>query len=333
MQQSKARTPIGKDPLSVVKGEPDELPSPARSYLPSYVSMGDDLSTEGDVNESPFEIEETLDPYAIVNIDRGPPVQSPFKPTVEMTVDANSSPSPEPVSSAEPKRKGELEYDTFVNIPAMRMKEMKSPVPVPKPLSVHASSKRLAGSEMGDTVFYGEVEHLPVEPHCCGVFRRGRFRSYLCGCILHPSVLGYYFLKWVKLLRSLRRQYKESQFHEYPSFGLPGSKKSRSPDSVAAMDSKLASAAQLYHFQHTKQQIISMEHPSCDVKEPISDDSEVEEDEGDYSVYECPGLAPTGDMEIDNPMFVPSNGEGIGKVKAEPNGQASKGSTQNLSNQ
>ncbi|CAH0545754.1 unnamed protein product [Brassicogethes aeneus] len=32
-------------------------------------------------------------------------------------------------------------------------------------------------------------------------------------------------------------------------------------------------------------------------------DSEEENEEGDYTVYECPGLAPTGEMEVKNPMF------------------------------
>ena len=34
-----------------------------------------------------------------------------------------------------------------------------------------------------------------------------------------------------------------------------------------------------------------------------SDESDAEVDEADYSVYECPGLAPTGDIEVANPMF------------------------------
>jgi len=32
-------------------------------------------------------------------------------------------------------------------------------------------------------------------------------------------------------------------------------------------------------------------------------DSEEENEEGDYTVYECPGLAPTGEMEVKNPLF------------------------------
>jgi len=69
------------------------------------------------------------------------------------------------------------------------------------------------------------------------------------------------------------------------------------------MDAKLASSAQLYHYQHTKQQIIAMEHSTSETKGQESEDSEGEGDEGDFSVYECPGLAPTGDIEVSNPLF------------------------------
>jgi hypothetical protein len=32
-------------------------------------------------------------------------------------------------------------------------------------------------------------------------------------------------------------------------------------------------------------------------------DSDDENEEGEYTVYECPGLAPTGEMEVKNPLF------------------------------
>lgn len=32
-------------------------------------------------------------------------------------------------------------------------------------------------------------------------------------------------------------------------------------------------------------------------------DSDEENEEGDYTVYECPGLAATGEMEVKNPLF------------------------------
>lgn len=52
----------------------------------------------------------------------------------------------------------------------------------------------------------------------------------------------------------------------------------------------------MYHYQHQKQQIIAMENrqnneENCEMSYVESDD---DNEEGDYTVYECPGLAPVG---------------------------------------
>lgn len=56
----------------------------------------------------------------------------------------------------------------------------------------------------------------------------------------------------------------------------------------------MAQSAQMYHYQHQKQQIIAMENQnSGDHNGSMSDiDTDEENEEGDYTVYECPGLAP-----------------------------------------
>nr|KAG5690910.1 hypothetical protein BaRGS_003401 [Batillaria attramentaria] len=60
----------------------------------------------------------------------------------------------------------------------------------------------------------------------------------------------------------------------------------------------------MYHYQHQKQQMIAMEKANGDMKHDASDDESEEDNvEGDYTVYECPGLAPTGEMEVKNPLF------------------------------
>ncbi|VDO96608.1 unnamed protein product [Soboliphyme baturini] len=46
---------------------------------------------------------------------------------------------------------------------------------------------------------------------------------------------------------------------DYPEYGVTGPVKQRYSPELAAMDAKLASSAQLYHYQHTKLQIIAME--------------------------------------------------------------------------
>jgi len=68
-------------------------------------------------------------------------------------------------------------------------------------------------------------------------------------------------------------------------------------------DRRLAQSAQMYHYQHQKQQMIAMEKANNDTKADNSDNSDGETEEGDYTVYECPGLAPTGEMEVKNPLF------------------------------
>jgi len=105
--------------------------------------------------------------------------------------------------------------------------------------------------------------------------------------------------------RRVHKKHRAAQESEYPHYGVTGPAKERSGSAspVAAMDAKLASSAQLYHYQHTKQQIIAMEQSACEGKGQDSEDSEGEEDEGDFSVYEYPGLAPTGDIEVTNPLF------------------------------
>jgi len=61
----------------------------------------------------------------------------------------------------------------------------------------------------------------------------------------------------------------------------------------------------MYHYQHQKQQIIAMENQATDGSCGMSDvESDDDNEEGDYTVYECPGLAPTGEMEVKNPLFL-----------------------------
>uniref|UniRef100_A0A3Q3WAB4 Neural proliferation, differentiation and control, 1b n=1 Tax=Mola mola TaxID=94237 RepID=A0A3Q3WAB4_MOLML len=57
-------------------------------------------------------------------------------------------------------------------------------------------------------------------------------------------------------------------------------------------DKKLAHSAQMYHYQHQKQQMLSLE------KVPNSGATTDEENEdGDFTVYECPGLAPVKTLD------------------------------------
>lgn len=113
---------------------------------------------------------------------------------------------------------------------------------------------------------------------------------------------------WYKL----HKRVKAASDVEYPAYGVTGPTKERLP---SPGDRKLAQSAQMYHYQHQKQQMIAMEKANGEMKHDASEDeSEEENEEGDYTVYECPGLAPTGEMEVRNPLFTedaqtPMNGQ------------------------
>lgn len=105
-------------------------------------------------------------------------------------------------------------------------------------------------------------------------------------------------LTWCRLQRGV----KAAADIEYPAYGVTGPNKDVSPSG----DQRLAQSAQMYHFQHQKQQIIAMENRTSATRGPgsVSEaESDEENEEGDYTVYECPGLASTGEMEVKNPLF------------------------------
>jgi len=93
---------------------------------------------------------------------------------------------------------------------------------------------------------------------------------------------------------------------EYPSYGVTGPNSSGgkiSPSSTMS-DRKLAQSAQMFHYQQQRQQMMAQEKAHLDTKPVNSDDSDDDAPAGgDYTVYECPGLAPTGEMEVRNPLF------------------------------
>ncbi|XP_017755196.1 PREDICTED: uncharacterized protein LOC108547269 isoform X2 [Eufriesea mexicana] len=133
--------------------------------------------------------------------------------------------------------------------------------------------------------------------------------AVIAGCtavaVFSTVLLGF---TWCRLKQAM----KAAADIEYPAYGVTGPNKEISPSG----DQRLAQSAQMYHFQHQKQQIIAMEkeyrldndlcsHVSA-TRDPgsVSEaESEEENEEGDYTVYECPGLASTGEMEVKNPLF------------------------------
>ncbi|XP_023136729.2 neural proliferation differentiation and control protein 1 [Amphiprion ocellaris] len=101
---------------------------------------------------------------------------------------------------------------------------------------------------------------------------------------------------WVRLQKGARLTQKLN----FPAYGLMSA---HTFDNLPG-DKKLAHSAQMYHYQHQKQQMLSFDKHRDEPKVPDSGASTDEENEdGDFTVYECPGLAPTGEMEVKNPLF------------------------------
>ena len=83
---------------------------------------------------------------------------------------------------------------------------------------------------------------------------------------------------------------KSEEDVEYPAYGVTGPAKDCSP----AGDRKLAHSAQMYHYQHQKNQMIAINRTNGgagQLQEESEGEMEAEGEEGDYTVYECPGLA------------------------------------------
>ncbi|XP_074747535.1 neural proliferation differentiation and control protein 1 [Strix uralensis] len=101
---------------------------------------------------------------------------------------------------------------------------------------------------------------------------------------------------WCRLQKEVRLAQKADYSTQRAASPLPY-------DKISPGDKTLAQSAQMYHYQHQKQQMLSMEKHKEEPKLPDSASSDEENEDGDFTVYECPGLAPTGEMEVRNPLF------------------------------
>ncbi|XP_016521787.1 neural proliferation differentiation and control protein 1-like isoform X2 [Poecilia formosa] len=128
---------------------------------------------------------------------------------------------------------------------------------------------------------------------CCYVF------SVMTSVIIAVCLLVL-VISGICCVRMMREAYLEAQKLDYPAcetqnfVNFPG-------------DQKLAHSAQMYHYQHQKQQMLSLQQRSDELRPPDTGTSTDEENDGDFTVYECPGLAPTGEMEVKNPLFDDAN--------------------------
>lgn len=99
------------------------------------------------------------------------------------------------------------------------------------------------------------------------------------------------WFKYNAVAKQADDEFVEAEFSQHTN-GHPG-------------DGKLALSAQMYHYQHQKQLMMALEKSNGESKHGASDvDSDLENEDSDLTtVYECPGLAPTGEMEVRNPFF------------------------------
>ncbi|KAI5729245.1 hypothetical protein M8J76_000571 [Diaphorina citri] len=127
------------------------------------------------------------------------------------------------------------------------------------------------------------------------------FVALVSGCsvaLLLVIALGAY--SWYKL----QHNSKLGADVKYPAYSVGGVTKNGTPPSSG--DRRLAHSAQMYHYQHQKQQILALENNSRDQRRgSVSDVESDDENEGDHTVYECPTLPLTNkktpDIEVKKP--------------------------------
>ncbi|XP_058380544.1 neural proliferation differentiation and control protein 1 [Diceros bicornis minor] len=150
-------------------------------------------------------------------------------------------------------------------------------------------------TSLGSPVSSGPVHMSPLEP------RGGRGDGLALVLVVVCSVAGAAALAvaalcWCRLQRDARLTQKAD-------YAAPPAPSSPSAPGTSPGDQRLAHSAEMYHYQHQRQQMRCLERHKEPPKEVDSASSDEEDEDGDFTVYECPGLAPTGEMEVRNPLF------------------------------
>lgn len=214
--------------------------------------------------------------------------------TVQLA-DADDMPQPHPVAGASLKDLNHAAYAADINAAAVpnQLSGAVHNSPTPQPPPGHPIQHDVTSKNPSAEKQQQKVDHSEYVP---------MYDIYFIGIVAGCSVAGLVGIIvaavcWYRLQRNV----KAASDVDYPAYGVTGPTKDRLP---SPGDRKLAQSAQMYHYQHQKQQMIALEKANGEMKhDATDDDSEEENEEGDYTVYECPGLAPTGEMEVKNPLF------------------------------
>ncbi|XP_032334857.1 neural proliferation differentiation and control protein 1 isoform X4 [Camelus ferus] len=160
--------------------------------------------------------------------------------------------------------------------------------------STPGASSPTPRTSLGSMVSSGSVHMSPLEPrHGDGL----ALALILAFSMVGVAALAMAALCWCRLQRDIRLTQKA----DYTAPQAPGSP--ATPRISQPGDQRLAHSAEMYHYQHQRQQMRCLERHKEPPKELESVSSDEENEDGDFTVYECPGLAPTGEMEVRNPLF------------------------------
>ncbi|XP_075841518.1 neural proliferation differentiation and control protein 1 isoform X1 [Microtus pennsylvanicus] len=174
--------------------------------------------------------------------------------------------------------------------------------------STHGTSLPTPHASLGSPVSSGPVHKSRLES-------RGRHESslmlvlVLAFCFVSIGALALAALFWYRLHREILLAQKADYAATTKAPASPATPR------ISPGDQRLAHSAEMYHYQHQRQQMLCLERvrrgssylAPTRHKEPPKElesaSSDEENEDGDFTVYECPGLAPTGEMEVRNPLF------------------------------
>jgi ribosomal protein S8 len=244
-----------------------------------------DLEAPDSIDEEALEqLMQEMEEQQQIAREQKQPSQSPGRPQAPMPIQvtqehATPAPPVKAIKKTMHKNNGEAEFETFIDpvIVGGNVQRKENPsVNVKRAQELHFGDSNGSGAN-GNLIFMGVVGI------CATVAMAG---TVVAGT-------AYY-----KLHAQTAAAQSASDMHT-----VSGPAKDRMRKAVQRGDQKNAYSAQLHHYQQTKNEIIRIEQQGGHAREQDSEDDSEAGDEPDYSVYECPGLAPTGDIEVANPMF------------------------------